>query len=104
MTDNILLDKTKTFALDCILLYKKLQEQKEYVISTQLLRSATSIGANLREAIAGQSKKDFYAKICIAFKEAYEADYWLELLHESELVEINTTQLREQCTEIKKLL
>lgn len=78
-------EKTKAFALSVIVLYKKLQEQKEFVISNQLLRSGTSIWANLAEALAGQSKKDFFAKVCISLKESFESRYWLELLDESNL-------------------
>ncbi len=80
MKENIILEKTMAFALDCIKVYKQLQSESEYVISKQLLRSGTSIGANMREAVAAQSKRDFYAKVCISFKEAYESQYWIELL------------------------
>lgn len=104
MKENIIIDKTKTFSLNVIIAYKKLQEQKEFIISSQLLRSATSIGANIREAIAGQSRKDFYSKVCIAFKEAYEASYWLELLNESRITDIDVSNLQEQCEEITKIL
>ena len=62
MKENIILDKTKKFSLGIIEIYKQLQTEREYILSAQLLRSATSIGANVREAIAGQSKKDFYSK------------------------------------------
>ncbi len=93
MKENIILSKTKIFSLNVIKIYKELQAEKEYILSSQLLRSATSIGANVREAIAGQSKKDFYSKICIAFKEAYETVYWLELLSESKITNINLVDL-----------
>jgi four helix bundle protein len=80
MQDNVLATKTKLFALKAISLSRELQKDNEFVVSKQFLRSATSIGANLREAIVGQSKKDFYAKICICYKEAHESAYWLELI------------------------
>ena len=88
MNKNIVMDKSKAFAMRVIKLYKYLCENKnEFVISKQLLRSATSIGANIKEAQCGQSKKDFIAKMYIAYKEANETEYWLELLHESDILE-----------------
>ena len=87
---NIVMEKSKAFAIRIIKLYKFLCDNKnEFVISKQLLRSATSIGANIKEAQCGQSKKDFIAKMYIAYKEANETEYWLELLHESEFLENN---------------
>ena len=82
--DNQILLITKSFALRIIKLYTYLKEEKkEYVMSTQLLRSGTSIGANVRESVNAQSKADFVNKMNIALKEADESMYWLELLHES---------------------
>lgn len=104
MKENLILVKTKDFSLSCIRLYKKLQEHREYVISKQLLRSATSIGANVREADGGQSKKDFYSKICIAYKEARETEYWIELLEASELTEIDISEQKLLCEEILRIL
>jgi four helix bundle protein len=104
MSENILLIKSKKFALLAIVLYKKLQEEKEYVISKQFLGSSTSIGANLHEAVAAQSKKDFYSKICIAFKEANETMYWIELLRESDLTNLSTSQVESDCEEIVRML
>ena len=84
MKENIIADKSKQFALRIIKLYRYLcDEKEEYILSKQLLRSGTSIGANIREALQGQSKSDFYAKLSISLKEASETEYWLELLHES---------------------
>ena len=78
---NIVKDKSFEFALKIIDLYKYLRyEKKEYVMSNQLLRSGTSIGANIEEAQAAQSKKDFISKMSIASKEARETHYWLRLL------------------------
>ena len=86
-TDNIIVDKSKVFALRIIRLYQYLKNEKsEFVLSKQLLRSGTSIGANVKEAIRGQSRADFYAKLNISLKEASETEYWLELLHESEYI------------------
>ena len=83
-TDNIILTKSKTYALRIIKMYKYLcAEKKEFVMSKQILRSGTSIGANVREGSRGQSKSDFVAKMSIAQKEAEETCYWLELLYES---------------------
>ena len=83
--ENIVAQKSKNFALRCIKLYKYLtNEQKEFVLSKQLLRSGTSIGANIKEAIRGQSKADFGAKMNIALKEASETEYWIDLLTASE--------------------
>ena len=81
MKDNIILDKSFEFAIRVVKLYKHLcDEKKEYVLSKQLLRSGTSIGANINEAQAGQSKADFIAKMSIASKEARESKYWIGLL------------------------
>ena len=104
--ENIIADKSKAFALRIIKLYKYLiTEQKEYVISKQLLRCGTSIGANVKEAIRGQSKPDFYAKLNISLKEASETEYWLELLHESEYItEPQYESIYEDCQGIIKLL
>ena len=79
---NVIVDKSKAFALRIIRLFQLL-DVDEKVMSRQLLRSGTSIGANVKEAIRGQTRADFYAKMHIALKEASETEYWLELLHES---------------------
>lgn len=82
--NNIILEKTKSFAIRIVKLCKYLNDKNEYVLSKQLLRSGTSIGANVREAQRGQSKADFISKMNIALKEACETEYWLEILFESE--------------------
>ncbi|HXB39083.1 MAG TPA: four helix bundle protein [Bacteroidia bacterium] len=87
MEENKIQKLTFDFSLQIINLYKILIEQKEYVISKQLLRSATSIGANVEEANAAQTKKDFTMKMSIASKESREARYWLRLLEKSKLVD-----------------
>jgi len=84
----LLLKKSKRFAIRVVELYKVLQnEKKEFVLSKQLLKSGTSIGANVKEAVRGQSKADFRAKMSIALKEASETEYWLELLHETDFID-----------------
>ena len=85
MTDNISAQKSFDFAVRIVNLYKYLTENhKEYVLSKQLLRSGTSIGANIAEAQRGQSKADFIAKMSVALKEANETDYWIELLYKTD--------------------
>lgn len=87
MGENVAQNKSKVFALRVIKLYKFLcSEKQEYILSKQVLRSGTSIGANIREAESGFSKKDFTAKMSIALKEAAETAYWLELLVESDYI------------------
>ena len=82
--ENIILKKSKAFAIRIIKMYQFLsEEKKEYILSKQLLRSGTGIGANCREAARGQSKADFISKMNIALKEADETAYWLELLYET---------------------
>ena len=106
MKDNVIVDKSKSFALRIIKLYKYLcNEKREYVMSKQILRSGTSIGANIREATRGQSKADFYAKLNISLKEADETAYWLELLYESNYIKAEHFQsIYNDCNEIIKIL
>ena len=81
---NPIAEKSKRFAVDCVRMYKHLlAKPKEFVLSKQFVRSGTSIGANVHEAIRAQSKADFLAKMSIALKEAQETDYWLDILHET---------------------
>ncbi len=80
------------FSLQIIKLYQELVVQKEYVLSKQLLRSGTSIGANIEEAIAAQSRRDFINKMSIAAKEARETKYWLRLLNESSVAKVDLNQ------------
>ena len=85
MKENIALEKSFDFAVRIVNLYKHItSNKKEYVLSKQLLRSGTSVGANITEAQRGQSKADFTAKMSIALKEAYETEYWLRLLFKTE--------------------
>lgn len=106
MKENVIAEKSKVFALRIIKLYCYLcEDKKEYILSKQLLRSGTSIGANVKEAIRGQSKPDFYAKMNISLKEASETEYWLELLHESDYIDDNGFEsIYSDCQEIVKIL
>ena len=104
MKNSIIKEKSFNFALEIIDLYKILQEQKEYILSKQLLRSATSIGANVNEALAGESRADFVHKMTISNKEARESLYWLELLDKSSLIELDLSEHINQCQEITKIL
>ena len=84
-TNNIIQDKSFAFAVRIVKLYKFLcDEKKEFVLSKQLLRCGTSIGANIEEAIGGHSEKDFFAKLTISYKEARETKYWINLLKASQ--------------------
>lgn len=88
MKQNVVQDKSYEFAIKVVNMVKKLQnDKKEFVLSKQLLRSGTSIGANVEEAIGGQSRKDFYAKLTIAYKEARETKYWIRLLTDTSFLE-----------------
>ncbi len=104
--DNPVVSKSKTFALRVIKLYKYLtNEKKEYVLSKQVLRSGTGIGANVREAHRGQSDADFYSKMNIALKEADETAYWLELLQESEFINQESfDSIYKDCEELIRFL
>lgn len=101
---SIVHDKAIAFALQIIDLYKYLIGQKEYVLSKQLLRSGTSIGANISEALAGQSRRDFLSKMSIASKEARESRYWLYLLQQSQLVNYDFSNELRSCDELIRLL
>jgi len=105
-SENAIVEKSKLFALRIIRLYKFLcAEQNEYILSKQLLRSGTSIGANVKEAIRGQSRSDFYSKINISLKEASETEYWLELLHESGYIsDVQFQSIYGDCQEILRIL
>ena len=104
MKDNIIRKKSFQFALSIITLYRELAAKKEFIISKQLLRSGTSIGANIEEATAAQTKKDFISKMAIANKEARETKYWLNLLQMSQLVDQNFNEYLTSIEEIIKIL
>lgn len=105
-SDSIIAKKAYSFALDIIKLYKQLvTNKKEFVLSKQILRSGTSIGANINEALAGQSKRDFIHKLSIALKEARETSYWLNLLKDSDFItSAEFNKLSVACDEIIKIL
>lgn len=103
-TENIILDKTLKFSLMAIDYYKQMVAQNEFVLSKQFLRSATSIGANVNEASAAQTKKDFISKMSIASKEARETKYWITLLEKSQLVILDYTPLLKESDEILRIL
>ena len=106
MTESVIRDKSKAFAIRIVRLYRYLcDEKKEFVLSKQLLRSGTSIGANVVEAQAAVSKKDFLAKMYVSFKECCETEYWLELLHETGyLSDSEFESIYQDNTTLKKLL
>ena len=105
MRDNVVKQKSYDFALRVIKLCLWLKEQKHFEMSRQLLKSGTSIGANIEEALAGQSKKDFLSKMSIASKEARETNYWLRLLRDSDILdERQSTSILEESEELIKLL
>ena len=105
-TDNLIVMKSKAFAVRIIRMYQYLcEEKKEYVLSKQVLRSGTSIGANVKEAIRGQSRADFTAKMNIALKEASETEYWLELLMETDYLSQEAyNSIYTDCRELIRLL
>ena len=104
--ENVICDKSYAFALRIIKLYKYLTlEQKEFVLAKQLLRSGTSVGANVEEAIAASSKSDFVHKLNIAAKEARETSYWLRLLKDSQyLPEKAFESIHEDGLEIRRII
>lgn len=102
---NIIKEKSFAFAIEVVNLYKVLAEKKEFVLSRQMLRSGTSIGANVREAEHAQSKADFIHKLSISLKEANETEYWLDLLYETKyLSEIDFLNIKPKITELLRLL
>ncbi|MEK7723180.1 MAG: four helix bundle protein [Acidobacteriota bacterium] len=104
--ENPLKEKSYSFALRIVKLYKHLaEEKKEFVLSKQVLRSGTSIGANITEGNQAQSKPDFIHKLSISHKEAFETEYWLCLLRDSEYItEKQANSLLEDCKELQKIL
>lgn len=105
MKDSILKTKSYEFALSSINVYKGLIAKNEFVLSKQLIRSSTSIGANIREANYAQSDKDFLHKLSISLKECDETQYWIELLYDSNyLNEFDYKSLHQKSSEIKRML
>ena len=103
--NNPVLEKSKAFAIRIIRLYQYLTtEKKEYILSKQILKSGTSIGANIRESVRAQSTADFQAKMQISLKEADETEYWLELLKETDYITGNAAEsLLADCEELIRL-
>jgi four helix bundle protein len=105
MTTNIIEDKSYRFALNTIKVFRELSSNNEYVLSKQLLRSGTSIGANVVEGLRAQSRKDFISKMNIALKEANETEYWIRLLIDSGYLDAKTHQnLLVDCKELCRIL
>lgn len=102
---NIILQKSYDFALKIVNLYIQLKNENEFILSKQLLRSGTSIGANSEEGAAAQSKKDFISKFSIALKESKEAHYWIRLLRDSKMIDAHyANELIADCDELIKIL
>jgi four helix bundle protein len=105
MRENILKDKSYNFALETIKVCRDLQFKNELILSRQLIRSATSVGANIREANNAQSKADFIHKLSISLKECDESQYWLELLKDSLYIENSVfDKLHSEAIQIHRLL
>ena len=106
MKDNVVVDKSYGFALYVIKTYKEIVGgYKEFVLSKQFLKCGTSIGANVREAVGGQTKADFIAKMPIAYKEALETEYWISLLRDSEYIDQQAAKiLMLECAELSKII
>lgn len=106
MKENVIETKTYQFAVEIVLLYKAmLKRQNEFVMSKQILKSGTSIGANVAEAVAAISKREFAAKMQIAYKEAHETIYWLKILSETNYINPSEfTTLHAHCMEIIRIL
>lgn len=100
--ENPLKNKSYQFALKVLKLYRCLVDQREFILSKQLLKSGTSIVANVEEALQGQSKRDFIAKLSISLKEAYETHYWLRLLRDDGFLE--TSQLMNLIEDVNELI
>ena len=103
---SIIYQKSYSFALEIINIYKQISiERREFILSKQLLRAGTSIGANVNEAISGESKKDFVRKLGISLKEARETIYWFSLLKDSYfLIQEQFTSLNDSCNSLIKIL
>lgn len=102
--DNVVQTKSFQFALEIIRVYRVMRKQREYVLARQLLRAGTSIGANVEEATAAQSRREFVAKLSIVSKEARETRYWLRLLQESQIVEYDFRPHLSNCQELINIL
>ena len=104
MKKNLILEKSLEFAVKVTPLYQQMLQSREYVISKQLIKAATSIGANIQEATGAQSRKDFISKMTIASKEARETRYWLIYLERSKLIDFKLTDLLSEIEEINRII
>ncbi|HEV7869329.1 MAG TPA: four helix bundle protein [Chthoniobacteraceae bacterium] len=105
MKDNVVQEKAYAFALAVVAICRRLQDQREYVLSRQLIKSGTSIGANIEEAQAGQSRADFLSKMSIALKEARETNFWLRVLRDCrEFPSLDFEPLAESSAELVRIL
>ena len=104
--DNVIVQKSYAFSLRCVKLYKYLcSRDGNYIIGKQLLRSGTSIGANVREALRAQTRPDFITKLNVALKEASETEYWIELLRDSDYISSSQAEsMLADCVELLKIL
>ena len=104
--DNVVVQKSYAFSLRCVKLYKYLcSRDGNYIIGKQLLRSGTSIGANVREALRAQTRPDFITKLNVALKEASETEYWIELLRDSDYISSSQSEsMLADCVELLKIL
>ena len=106
MKKNIIQEKSYAYAIRIVCLYKQLiEKKKEYVLSKQILRSGTAIGANVEEAIGRQSRRDFASKLSIAYKEARETGYWIKILNDTGYIDTEQSRsLLNDCEEILKII
>jgi four helix bundle protein len=105
MAKSVIKEKSYNFALRIVKLCMQLRDNRHFEIAGQLLKAGTSIGANVEEALAGQSRKDFFAKMSISSKEARESRYWLRLIRDAEIFDKKQTQeLIDECEELIKIL
>lgn len=103
--NNLILDKSLSFAVRIVNLYKHLKKSDERILATQILKSGTSIGANVREAMRAQSRNDFVAKMNISLKEAYETEYWLEVLYRTDFItQKEFESMFAECRELTSIL
>jgi len=105
ISENVIEKKSYAFAINVVNAYKKLESRSEYVLSKQLLRSGTNIGANVMEGLRAQSRKDFISKMNIALKEANESEYWIRLLMDTGyLSKQEDKSLLDECKEVCRIL
>lgn len=107
MSESVLRDKSKEFAIDIVNLCREIKEKtRESILTRQLIRSGTSVGANIYEAAYAQSKADFISKLKIALKECYESEYWMDILYETNYIEGSDEyiKIRNKCGGLRRML